>query len=234
MIQVIFFDLYGTLAGFQPDRFQIQSQACAQFGIEVTLRGILLGYAMADAFMSEQNAVKPVRTLSPVERDEFFAEYERRVLKGCGVNVTVQEAAEIWKAVREIPYQMSRYDDVLPAMDLIKQQGLTLGVISNMNAPGNRLAEDMGLTPYLDLVVTSGEVGMEKPHPPIFHEALRRAGVEAGDAVHVGDQLSSDVDGARNVGIQPILLDRDLNHVGFSECPRIETLMELPPLVGTL
>ena len=58
-------------------------------------------------------------------------------------------------------------------------------------------------SPYLDLVVTSGEVGMEKPHPPIFHEALRRAGVEAGDAAHVGDQLSSDVDGARNVGIQP-------------------------------
>ena len=234
MIQAIFFDLYGTLAGFQPDRFQIQSQACAQFGIEVTPRGILLGYAMADAFMSEQNAVQPVRTLSPAERDEFFAEYERRVLQGCGVKVTVEKAAEIWKAVRGIPYHMARYDDVLPAMDLVKQQGLTLGVISNMNAPGNQLAEDMGLTPYLDLVVTSGEVGMEKPHPPIFQEALRRAGVEAEDAIHVGDQLSSDVDGARNVGIQPILLDRDLNHIDFRECPRIETLMELPALLGTL
>ena len=234
MIQAIFFDLYGTLAGFQPDRFQIQSQACAQFGIDVTPEGILRGYALADAFMSEQNAVQPVRTLSPVERDEFFAEYERRVLRGCGVDVPVQQAAEVWRAVREVPYQMARYDDVLPALDLLKQQGFTLGLISNMNAPGNQLAEDMGLSPYLDLVVTSGEVGMEKPHPPIFNEALRRAAVEAADAIHVGDQLSSDVDGARNVGIQPILLDRDRNHVGYSECPRIETLMELPVMVGEL
>ena len=234
MIQAIFFDLYGTLAGFQPDRFQIQSQACAQFGIEVTPEGILRGYALADAFMSEQNTVQPVRTLSPAARDEFFAEYERRVLRGCGVDVSVQQAAEVWKAVREVPYGMARFDDVLPAMDLLKQQGFTLGLISNMNAPGNRLAEDMGLTPYLDLVVTSGEVGMEKPHPPIFHEALRRARVSAGDAVHVGDQLSSDVDGASNVGIQPILLDRDRNHIDFSECPRIETLMELPMLIGEL
>ena len=234
MIQAIFFDLYGTLAGFQPDRFQIQSQACAEFGIEVTPEGILRGYALADAFMSEQNAVQPVRTLSPVERDQFFAEYERRVLKGCGVDVSVKQAADVWKAVREIPYHMARYDDVLPALDLLRQQGYTLGLISNMNAPGNQLAEDMGLSPCLDLVVTSGEVGMEKPHPPIFHEALRRAGAEAGESVHVGDQLSSDVDGARNVGIQPILLDRDRNHVDFSECPRIETLMELPALMSGL
>ncbi len=234
MIQAIFFDLYGTLAGFQPDRFQIQSQACAEFGIEVTPEGILQGYALADAFMSEQNAVQPVRTLSPADRDEFFAEYERRVLRGCGVELSVQQAAEVWKAVREVPYHMARYDDVLPAFDLLKQQGFTLGLISNMNAPGNQLAEDMGLSPYLDLVVTSGEVGMEKPHPPIFHEALRQAGVDASHATHVGDQLSSDVDGARNVGIQPILLDRDRNHVAFSECPRIETLMELPTLVAGL
>ena len=234
MIQAVFFDLYGTLAGFQPDRFQIQSQACQQFGFEVTPEGILRGYALADAFMSEQNAVRPVRTLSSNERDEFFAEYERRVLRGCGFDVSVQKAAEVWKTVREIPYHMARYDDVLPALDLLKQQGFTLGLISNMNAPGDQLAEDMGLTPCLDLVVTSGEIGMEKPHPPIFHEALRRAGVSAAEAAHVGDQLSSDVDGARNVGIQPILLDRDRNHIGYAECPRIETLMELPSLIGEM
>ena len=234
MVQAIFLDLYGTLAGFQPDRFQIQSQACEDFGIEVTPRGILVGYALADAFMSEQNAVNPIRTLDSNQRDEFFAEYERRVLKGCGVDVSVQQAAEIWKAVRQVPYQMARFDDVLPAMDLLKQQGFTLGLISNMNAKGDDLVESMGLTPYLDLVVTSGEVGMEKPHPPIFHEALRKAGVEASEAAHVGDQLSSDVDGARNVGIQPILLDRDRLHIGFNECPRIESLMELPALEGVL
>ena len=234
MIQVIFFDLYGTLAGFQPDRFEIQSQACAGFGIELTPEGILRGYALADAFMAEQNAAMPVRLLDEGRRSEFFAEYERRVLRGCGVEVTPQQADEIWQAVRAIPYQMERFDDVLPAMDLLKQQGFALGLISNMNVPGGELAESMGLSPYLDLAVTSGEVGAEKPHPPIFHEALRRAGVDAADAAHVGDQISSDVDGASNVGIKPVLLDRDRNHVEYRGCPRIETLMELPFIVGDL
>ena len=231
MIQAVFFDLYGTLAGFQPDRFEVQSQACAQFGIELTPEGVLRGYALADAFMSEQNATRPVRLLDRDEREAFFAEYERRVIRGSGVEVTSEQARRIWRAIRQIPYRMQRFDDVLPAIDLLKQQGLTLGLISNMDVPAHNMVEEMGLTPYLDFAVTSGEVGFEKPHPPIFHEALRRSGAEAANAVHVGDQPTSDVQGAAGVGINPVLLDRDGNHAGFSQCPRIESLMELPPLL---
>ena len=230
MVQAIFFDVYGTLAGFRPDRFEIQSEACSRFGMELTREGVLRGYALADVFMSEQNAVKPVRMMDDEERDRFFGEYERRVLRGCGHDVTVEQAMVIWRAVRSIPYGMARYDDVLPAFDLLKQQGFTLGLISNMNTTATQLVEDMGLTPYLDFAVTSGEVGVEKPHAPIFREALRRSGAAPGDTIHVGDQLSSDIAGAMNAGIGPVLIDRDLNHVGYTGCPRIETLMELPTL----
>ena len=230
----VIFDLYGTLAGFRPDRFDIQSEACSRFGMELTCEGVLRGYALADVFMSEQNAVKPVRMMADDERERFFGEYERRVLRGCGFDVTVEQAMTIWRAVRQVPYGMARYDDVLPAFDLFKQQGLTLGLISNMNTPATQLVEDMGLTPYLDFAVTSGEVGVEKPHAPIFREAIRRSGAAPEDTIHVGDQLTSDVAGAMNAGIGPVLIDRDGNHVGYTGCPRIETLMELPSLAASL
>ena len=79
MVQAIFFDVYGTLAGFRPDRFEIQSEACSRFGMKLTREGVLRGYALADVFMSEQNAVKPVRMMNDEERARFFGEYERRV-----------------------------------------------------------------------------------------------------------------------------------------------------------
>ena len=41
MIRAVFFDLYGTLAGFSPSRYEIQSEACADFGIEVTISKIV-------------------------------------------------------------------------------------------------------------------------------------------------------------------------------------------------
>lgn len=234
MITAVFFDLYGTLAGFSPSRYQIQSEACADFGIEVTPEGITAGYALADAYMAQRNAVDPLRTLDDGARDRFFAEYERRVLAGSGVEIDAEKALRIWRRVRKVPYEMARFDDVLPAIDILKSQVLTLGLISNMNQDGTELMESMGLTPYLDFAVTSMEVGAEKPHAPIFLAALRKAGVDPGQAVHVGDQLSSDVEGATAVGINPVLLDRDGNHRDYDGCPRIESLMELPALLPSL
>ena len=233
MIKAVLFDLYGTLAGFHPSRFEIQSTACADFDIRVTPEGVLKGYGLADAYMAEQNALRPLRDRNGEERDRFFAEYERLVLQGAGVNVSAEQAGRIWRRVRKVPYGLARFDDVLPTMDLLRAQGMTLGLISNMNREGGELVESLGLASSLDFAVTSFEVGDEKPHPPIFLAALDRAGAEPHEAVHVGDQLTSDVEGARGVGINPVLIDRDGIHTDVDDCPRIETLMELPELVAS-
>ena len=234
MITTVFFDLYGTLAGFDPSRFEIQSAACEQFGIKLTPEGVLRGYALADAFMSEENAVHPVRERDPTATRIFFTEYERLVLQGAGVEVDADRAWEVWLRVEEQSYGMTRYEDVLPAFDLLKQQGLALGMISNIDVASDILAESLGLTPYLDIAVTSGEAGVGKPHAGIFRLALERAGSEPSETVHVGDQLFSDVAGARAVDINPVLIDRDGNHPGYTASLRITTLMELPALIGLM
>ena len=51
-IRAVFFDLYGTLAGFDPPREEIQARAAAVFGFEVTKQGIDAGYHMADEFLT--------------------------------------------------------------------------------------------------------------------------------------------------------------------------------------
>ena len=203
MIEAVFFDLYGTLAGFSPSRYEVQSAACAEIGIDVTVQGVLNGYALADAFMGRQNSTRPLRALNHREREVFFAEYERLILSGSGVEVDTGTALDVWRRVQRIPYGMRAFDDVAPTLDILKMRGLTLGIISNMNRRGDDLTESLGLTPYLDFAVTSLEVGAEKPHPPIFQAALARAGVEPRAAIHVGDQIESDVEGARAVGINP-------------------------------
>ena len=231
MITAVFFDLYNTLAGFRPSRYEIQSEALADFGISVTPEGILRGYYLADAFMSEQNATKPVRSLSRDENRMFFAEYERRVLRGAGVEVSQEQAWQIWRRIRKIDYGLALFDDTIPALNACRQMGLTVGLISNMNQSGDELADSMGLLPYIDLSITSHEVGAEKPNPLIFERALERAGARPERAVHVGDQITSDIAGAVNAGINAVLLDRDGNHKGYTAQPRITGLEELPALL---
>ena len=65
-------------------------------------------------------------------------------------------------------------------------------------------------------------------------EALKRSGTEAIESVHIGDQYLGDVTGARGVGIQPILIDRDGTQVGHNDCPVIRTLTEVPDLLKAL
>jgi putative hydrolase of the HAD superfamily len=227
MITAVFFDLYNTLAGFQPSRYEIQSEALADFDLKVTPEGIIRGYHLADGFMSDQNATKPMRSLSHTERDAFFAEYERLVLSGSGVEVDPALAGEIWKRIRKVEYGLAAFPDSIPALQRLREQGLTVGLISNIHQDGDELADSLGLLSHLDFTVTSMEVGAEKPKPPIFLKALEKAKAAPEEAVHVGDQLTSDIDG-------PVLLDRDGNHPGYDDYPRIETLNELAHVLENL
>lgn len=233
-IKAVFFDMYGTLAGFRPSRFEVQSEACGRFGIEVTPEGITAGYALADAFMAKQNAVSPVRLLSPADTEDFFAEYERLVLRGAGVDVTAERALEVWRAVGTMKYGFAAFDDVVPVLDALSAWGLVIGMITNIARDGAGLAASIGLTGRLDVIVTSGDVRAEKPSRLIFDVALRQAGVEARDAVHVGDQPTTDIDGALGAGLAAVLIDRDGNHPGFHRCPRIQSLFELADLLDAM
>ncbi|MBI4233215.1 MAG: HAD family hydrolase [Chloroflexi bacterium] len=232
-VRAVFFDLYNTLARFWPPREELQAAACREFGIGVSAQGITRGYAVADEFMARENARYPLRRRTPQESAEFFGEYERLILQGAGVPVERELAGRIMQRVRQFPYDLALFDDVLPALRELKQQGLVLGLISNVNRDGRQLGDSLGLTPCLDFVVTSQEVASEKPHQPIFLKALERAGVSPGDAAHVGDQYTSDVLGARQVGIQGVLMDRYRMLSQPVDCPVVHSMPELAELVRT-
>jgi FMN phosphatase YigB (HAD superfamily) len=56
--------------------------------------------------------------------------------------------------------------------------------------------------------VSSAELGAAKPAPAAFAHALTLAGAPAERAVHVGDRVEEDVQGARGAGITPVLVVR--------------------------
>ena len=232
MLRAVFFDLYGTIAGFEPGRFEVQSQACADFGITLTPEGVLRGYADADAYLGRENAAHHIGRRTPVQRTAVFEEYEWRVIRGSGVKVSLETAGKIWRRIQQIPHGLAPFPDAAPTLRALRDRSLLTGLISNMDTGGDELVAKLGLAGLFDLTVTSADVGATKPDPAIFRAALSRAGVEAHEAVHVGDQLSSDVQGALAVGIRAVLVDRDGNHPGYRECPRIESLSELPGILN--
>ena len=232
MVKAVFLDFYNTLVRFWPPLDEIQQAACKEMGLNVPKVGIRKGYVLADDYMSRENAIKPLAERTPQERDEFFAEYERLILEGAGVGVSLRLAQQVWQMAIQVPKDFDLFDDVLPGLELLKKRGIILGVISNLRRDMDALCRELGLEPYLSFCVTSAEAGAEKPHPPIYLAALQRANVSPEDAVHVGDQYHADVKGARAVGIVPVLLDREEWYEGVNDCSRIASLPDLDRLIS--
>ena len=231
IIKAVFFDFYNTLVRFWPPLDEIQRASCRELGLDVTKPGIRQGYAIADEFMSDENAQRPLADRSHEQRDQFFVEYERLILKGAGLDVSPRLAGQVWQIAIQVPKDFALFDDVVPALKLLKDRGITLGVISNLRRDMGDLFKGLGLEPYLSFCVTSLEAGAEKPHPPIFLAALDRAQVSAAEAVHVGDQYQADVQGARAVGIMPVLVDREGWYSEVNDCSRISSLPDLDRLL---
>jgi putative hydrolase of the HAD superfamily len=101
------------------------------------------------------------------------------------------------------------YPDARPALRELRARGLTLVVASNWDYSLRDVLADAGLASLLDGVVTSAEAGARKPARAPFEAALAVAGCDAADAVHAGDSLVNDVEGARGAGIRAVLVDRD-------------------------
>ncbi len=231
MIKAVFFDFYNTLVCFWPPLDEIQQASCGELGLNVTKGGIRKGYALADEFMGVENGKRPLAERSQADRDKFFVKYELLILQGAGLDVSPRLAEQVWKLASQVPKDLNLFGDVVPALKLLKDRGLILGVISNLRRDMDQLSERLGLDPFLDFCMTSTEAGAEKPHTPIFRAALERAGVAPGEAAHVGDQYHSDVKGARAVGITPVLLDRDGLYENVNDCSKIGSLPELDVLL---
>jgi len=115
----------------------------------------------------------------------------------------------------------------MPALEMLKERRLVVGLVSNLSKSLNSYCHDLGLAPYVDFALTSSQIDAEKPHPQIFLAALDCAGVAASEALHVGDQYYADVVGARGADITPLLLDRDGFWEEIDDSTKIRSLTEI-------
>ncbi|XP_072985573.1 uncharacterized protein [Typha latifolia] len=80
-------------------------------------------------------------------------------------------------------------------------EAVKLAVVSNFDTRLRKLLKDLKVSELFDAIVISSEVGYEKPAAEIFKIALDQIGVDAGKAVHVGDDEKADKTGANAIGL---------------------------------
>jgi putative hydrolase of the HAD superfamily len=101
-------------------------------------------------------------------------------------------------------------DGAVELLSSIKGRGLGIGLISDVawGLPSEFPMRDIqhyGLDAFFDDYVFSTDVGLRKPHPKMFKIALSNLGVEASEAMYVGNSIAQDVRGAQGVGLKAVL-----------------------------
>jgi putative hydrolase of the HAD superfamily len=156
--------------------------------------------------------------------EEIWIAFTTRILSGMGAPEESARsiATEITAAwTRHENFEL--YDDSIPVLHELRARGLRLGLVSNSARDMHEFARHHALD--VDVGISSFHHGKTKPHASIFRAALELLELEPAQALMVGDTVEDDVEGARAVGIDALLLDRLGLYPDFS--PRIETLSEL-------
>ena len=227
MIKAVFFDLYHTLVRYEPPREELEARALKGLGIDVNPEVFRRPLVTADEFIYEEIARCPLGKRSEQEKMALYAQYQGIVLREAGIEATDRLVLGVLGKMRQSSMELVLFDDVVSALTDLKNQGVILGLISNMDRDITPLLNELGLLSFLQVVVTSQDAGFNKPQPEIFQEALRRAGVQPEEAIYVGDQYRIDVGGANTAGMKGILLDRGDYFKEVIDSPRIQSLGQL-------
>jgi putative hydrolase of the HAD superfamily len=108
--------------------------------------------------------------------------------------------------ILEVPPYLN--PDAQKVLESLRNRNKVIGIICNTGlTPGiglRRLLVNEGVAEYFDLMIFSDEEGIRKPDPRIFHFAAQKLNIEPREAVHIGDNLKSDVWGAQSSGFKAI------------------------------
>ncbi len=155
-------------------------------------------------------------------------------LCGCRSIEIIETAVRIHKQIEREGFRL--YADVVGTIDILKKADIPMALITNGPSDLQRIKlEALGIEHWFDVIVISGELGKAKPDASVFEFAMRQMGVEPSGVCHVGDNLFTDVAGAKAAGLSAVWLnrgDKSLREDDPEPHFEIGTLADLPEILG--
>ena len=224
--KAVFFDVGGTLIRVHPSVGAVYAKHARSFGFTGTVDELNKGFRFQ---WKKIGGIESLGNKSGVEEErKFWKNLLYEVFQPLGGLDRFDEYFELIFEVFVDGSNWKIHDDVIESkiFQKLKEQKIILGVISNWDSRLISTLENLKLADNFKFILPSAVVGSAKPDKKIFEEALRLSGVKPHEACHIGDEVKTDIEGARNIGIHAILLDRD-NRFSDSIKPKVRSFMEL-------
>ncbi|HEX8184500.1 MAG TPA: HAD family hydrolase [Blastocatellia bacterium] len=199
------FDLYDTLTYVDKHRYQAKLMTCAS-----------MCKVDPDEFA---RAWKSLVVQSNLGEYPATADRARDVMRIMGV----PEDTSVAEAIADCEHEFLRsgihlFDDVISTLNFLRRLGFKLGLVTNASPSVRIVIETHKLGEYMDCTAISSEIGHRKPDPMIYKTALKQLDVSAENSMFIGDGNDRELDGAHELGIKTVLVNRGLpKHVKMED-----------------
>lgn len=121
------------------------------------------------------------------------------------------------------------YEDTTSTLKSLKERGIKIGILTDVpyGMDKNLVLIDIDkFKEYVDIVLTSVEVGYRKPNKQGFIQLSKELVVDSNEMIYVGDE-EKDIIGANSLGIYSVLINRTNNDIKYGQKNTIKKLSEL-------
>ena len=209
-ITTLLFDLDGTLIHHHPSSLDVLFTILDQH--QIPLQQSAYREALHFIFQYWANSEELAQDIDMYGEfsEEFWLHYLKR--KMWAVGLTEKQTLELAEDVQlafDTLYDPETLisDDVKPTLKALRGLGYKMGLVSNRSNSIDDEIQELGFDVYLDFYFASGDIQIWKPDRGIFEHALFLAESTPDTTAYIGDNYYTDIVGARNAGIHPILYD---------------------------
>jgi putative hydrolase of the HAD superfamily len=230
-LQVVTFDAGGTLLHSDPSPAEIYAAELSRLGPTVTADDVGPVFAAAWAEMQSRTPAGKDRYASlPGGERAWWGRFIREVLGRLDHQAPWDVLLERLYAAFSSPSIWKTYPGARTTLAELAARGFKLAVISNWDGRLPKILTHLGLVESFQVVTVSAIAGVEKPASEIFETTLSALAAPATAALHVGDSPVEDYRGARDAGLDAVLIDRSGL---FADAPfqRIDHLTQLLDLL---
>ncbi len=143
--------------------------------------------------------------LGEIHRDVIRLERFDKILKALGVDEYKLSLRISDEYVKESPKKKNLMPGAKETLDYLAAADYQIYIITNgFDEIQSTKLISSGIEHYFLDVVTSQKAGHKKPAKEIFHFALNKGGHAAAEAIMIGDNLVTDIGGAKNASIDSV------------------------------
>lgn len=196
MIRGIIFDLDNTLYDYtlyhNHSMAALDEYAASRLSIPKT--------EFQNAFKEGRRSVKKQLANTTAQHNRLL--YFQKALEFLGIN-PIPYALDLsnmyWDTMLNT---MKPYEKALECLQILKEADIKISVCTDLTVEIQyKKIHRLGIKPYIDAIVTSEEIGIEKPDPKMFLSCLEKMRLELSQVIYIGDDYNKDIAGCQNIGM---------------------------------